>query len=472
MTEKKHGSTKEHGKPLAIKRKVKEPKRRWKRYFMGVATGLRGQMGQFLFTHGGRRDRVRLGQYLLKRYGGEQAVLCKNGRSALALALKAYCNKGDGVIINGFTCYAVVEAVREAGCVPIYADISSEDLNFNTSTLARVLSEHSFLEPTDVASERHTLDSRQNRPTGEPVGVGRNIRSEATQSKNAPKKNVSATRASTIIIQNTLGNPVDIVAIEKFAREHNLTIIEDLAHCAGVRYPDGREVGTVGVATALSFGKEKSIDTISGGAVVLRQTVTSNDIADLSPHKRPRASDTLRARFYPLFGAIYRGLSYVRLGGLWMRFLLKIHWVERSADNKMDLTRRIASFEAKIALKQMRELRKTGEKPLRDFVLVNNREEVLAELRKNGYFFDGFWYEKPVSPERYYKKVHFPEDKCPVAVAVSQKIINFPTYYSRGELKRAREIVKKVGEEWGNTATMQARDKVPPVIVKKEGKKS
>ena len=130
-----------------------------------------------------------------------------------------------------------------------------------------------------------------------------------------------------------------------------------------------------------------------------------------------------------------------------MRCLVKIHWVEKSADNKLDLERKIAKFEAKLALKQLKDLKKSGEGPLREFALVKDREELLKKLASAGYYFGGFWYERPVSPERYYKKVHFPEDKCSVAVEVAEKIINLPTYYSKEDLAPARKIIAEYMEE-------------------------
>ena len=359
-----------------------------KHYFLGAAARYsRKERLVHTFAVGREKDRAELSRYLGKRYGGE-AILCKNGRSALALALRAYFEPGDAVLVNGFTCYAVYEAVVSAGLKPVFADISLDNLNFNIDTLMNTIPDNS----------------------------------------------------RGIIIQNTLGNPVDIRALEKFAKEHNLMIVEDLAHCAGVRYADGREAGTVGVATALSFGKDKSIDTVSGGAVILRDPCKN---AIKVPSKIPKLSDHLRARFYPLFGAIYRGLSYVKLNGVFMRCLLAIHWVERSADNKLDLERKISKFEAKLALRQLKKLKKSGEPPLREFYLVNDRDKVLKELAKNGYFFNGFWYEKPVSPERYYKKVHFPASGCPNAVYASEHIVNLPTYYSKKALARAREIINE-----------------------------
>ena len=392
-----------------------------KHYFLGLAANYsRKERLAHTFAVGREKDRRKLCEFLEQKYEGK-AILTKNGRSALALALKAYFEPGDAVIVNGFTCYAVYEAIKAARLTPIWADISSESMNYDAKSLTDALRAGPA-----VAVSPTVLDSRL-RAAGVP-----------------PAPSPARVKPVGIIVQNSLGNPADIAAVEKFAKKHNLTIIEDLAHSAGVKYPDGRETGTVGVAAAFSFGKDKAIDTISGGAVVLRHPCKN---AIKAPSKLPKISDTLRAKFYPLFGAIAQGLSYVHLGGAWMRMLIKIHWVEKSADNKLDLTRKIAKFEAKLALKQFKELKKSGEQPLREFYLVNNRREVLKKLQKNGYYFGGFWYEKPVSPERYYKKVHFPESECPVAVEVAEKIINFPTFYNKKDLKTAKEIVANYMEE-------------------------
>ena len=360
-----------------------------KHYFLVMAAEYadRGWI-KHLFTIGRQRDLDALNRFLAQKYHGE-ALLCKNGRSALALALKKYFTPGDKIIVNGFTCYAVYEAVKTAELKPVFVDISQEDLNFDYEKL-----------------EKH----------GDAKGI---------------------------IVQNTLGNPVDMKRIEKFAKEHEMLIIEDLAHCAGVRYADGREAGTVGVACALSFGKDKSIDTVSGGAVVFRGEESNN----AKKIQGPRPSDHLRARFYPMFGALCRTLTYVGLGGALMRALVKIHWVEKSADSKLDLNRRLSKFQAKLALQQLRDLRRAGEPVLREFCFVRDRAEVLKKLQKKGYYFAGLWYEKPVSPERYYKKVHFPENECPNAVYVSEHILNLPNYYTRKDLVTARKIIKEYLEE-------------------------
>ena len=384
-----------------------------KHYFLGLAAKNKDSL-KFLSTRGNEKDYTNLKRYLGEKYNGE-AILCKNGRSALTLALMAYFNKGEKILVNGFTCYAVYEAVKAAGLIPVFVDISQNDLNFNVESLSKATDK-------DCAG---------------------------------------------IIVQNTLGNPVDIKAIERFAGENGLIIIEDLAHCVGIKYKDGREAGTVGAATALSFGKEKSIDTVSGGALVLRYPCNllrknSDNVSKTTkipgrrviaePDSEPKRSDILRSRWYPTFAKWCRGLTRIHLNGILMRILLKFHWVEKSADNKLDLKRLPATFEAKFALEQFKNLKKNGEPPIRTFYLVHNRDEVLVELKRAGYYFDGFWYEKPVSPERYYKKVHFDEEKCPVATRVAKEIINFPTYYPNTELKDAYKIVENYlvkGEENG-----------------------
>lgn len=356
-----------------------------KHYFLGAAANYsRKQRLAHTFAIGKQSDIDDLKDFLGKKYDG-RAIVTKNGRSALALTLKHNFEKGSRIAVNGFTCYAVYEAVKAAGMEPVFVDIDKKDLNFNLNTLKSI-------------------------------------------------------KADGIIVQNSLGNPVNITAVEKWATENDTKIIEDLAHCAGIKYDDGREAGTIGVATVLSFGKDKSIDTISGGAVIFRDKIPK--IAD--PRMRPRFSDHFRERFYPLFGAISRGLTRIHLGGVFMKFLLLTHQVQRSADNKLETNRKISKFEAKMALRQLQNL---DEGPVRNFFLVKNRAEVLKKLREAGYYFDGFWYEKPVSPARYYEKVGFPEDACPVAVEVAEKIINVPTFYTEEQLAPALKIINKYVEK-------------------------
>lgn len=363
-----------------------------KHYFLAQASRFSaGERFRRLFTIGTKKGQAQLCDYLAKKYGSDYAhvAIVKNGRTALAIALKSALEPGSKVVVNGFTCYAVLEALKAADMTPVFADINPETLHYDAKILESLLKK----EPSVKA----------------------------------------------IVVQNTLGMPVDIARIEKLTQKNNLLIFEDLAHCVGVSYADGREVGTVGVAAALSFGKEKSLDAAAGGAVVIRDL---NLPAVKTPTKRAKFADTFRARFYPTFCAFYRLLAKIKLETFWMGFLIKTHQVERSANNKLDFSRRAPLFVSKIILKQLQALPK-NRPPIRKFVLVKNRDELLAKLKRKGYHFDGFWFETPIAPERFYKKANYDEAACPNATEVAKTIINLPTHYDESILNQALKIIKE-----------------------------
>ena len=320
----------------------------------------------------------------------DRVHLMNNGRSAITAGLKQVLPNGGGVIINGFTCYAVVQSIEAAGCKPIYADIDEKTLNFNVKTLTKALKKHP--------------------------------------------------EARLILIQNTLGITVNIKEIEDFAKNHGLIIAEDLAHCAGFKYQDGREVGSIGAFSALSFGKGKSLDSITGGALI----INDKKIPKFNfKNKSPKLSDTLRARWYPLLASIGRGFSKVGLAKYWYGPLIKMHFIERAVDAKLDLERRPAHWQSRCILRQLNKIDQDGAAPVRTHRFVKNRKKVIEELDKNGYNFREVWYDVPVSPIRYYKSVNFPEKECPVSTKVAAKIVNLPNYYPSYKLNQAIKIIER-----------------------------
>ena len=362
-------------------------------YFLGQAANYKGlKTWKHFFAFGTKDDSEELRAYLAAHYGTtkDHVALYHNGRSALAVAMRKLLPQGSEVIITALTCSAVVQAVRAAKCVPVYADIDMEKLHFGPEELIKAIKTHD---------------------------------------------NVSA-----VIVQNNLGIPCDIEIIEKICKRKKLVLIEDLAHCAGVFYEDGREVGTVGRVTCLSFGKGKSIDTISGGAVVFRN---EEDEPPKQPEKRPKLGESMRDRWYPVFAGQIRTLYYIGLGKFLTAFLIKIGCIERSADSRLATNTRLTHWQAKLALKQLKSLPRNGREPIRDYYLVKHRKELLHKLEKYGYVFNDIWYDTPVAPARYYKKSKFHEDECPVATAVSKHIINIPTHYAKSDLVTAYNIIKE-----------------------------
>ena len=359
-------------------------------YFLGQAGNFKAKdILRHLFAFGTPKSMSALRTHLSERYqvAPERIAFYQTGRTALAVAIKATVPKDSKVIITSLTCYAVVQAVKAAGCVPVFADVNPKTLHFGAAELKTAL-------------------------------------------KRCPS-------ARAIIVQNNLGMPVDITAIKRVAGKR--VIIEDLAHCAGISYPDGTEAGTVGQAAILSFGKGKSIDAITGGAVILREPSLPNPT---QPTKKPRLCDNLQARFYPLLGATIRGFYHLKLGRIWTSLLLKLHFIQRSADAPLDFTRRITYWQAKLALRQLQNLPK-NRPPIREFYLVEHRDRLLKELEQKGFIMYDIWYDCPVAPERYYKKVNLDEAECPVAVQLSQQLVNLPTHYGKKAMEPARKIIAK-----------------------------
>lgn len=361
-------------------------------YFLGQAANYKGKTLRHFFAHGKKADSDTLRAYLAARYGAtvDHVALYHNGRSALAVALQMLVEPNSRIAVTGFTCSAVVQAIRAADCTPAYVDIEPDTLNFSPEELLRSLKRH---------------------------------------------KDISA-----VIVQNSLGRPCDITTIEKICKKRGLVLIEDLAHCAGLRYDDGREAGTVGRAACLSFGKGKSIDTISGGALILNN---DSDPKIAQPASRPTFGDSARDRWYPVFAAQIRFFYRLGLGKIFTSFLIKIGCIERSADAKLNTAVRLTHWQAKLALSELQSLPKKSRPPLRDFYLVKNRSEVLKRLSKLGYIFNDTWYDTPVAPARYYKKMHYDESECPVATAVARHIVNFPTTYPKKSLIPAYKVIKE-----------------------------
>ena len=377
-------------------------------YFLGQAANYRGRVLSHTFAIGKKSDFEALKAHLAKRYNvpAEQVFLYHNGRSALSAGLRSMVPRKNGehpgVLVTSLTCYAVVEAVKSAGFTPVFADVDPKTLHFNGEMIEKAFKKH---------------------------------------------KDIKA-----VIVQNNLGYPADIKSIKSSVRKHNLVLVEDLAHCAGISYKDGKEAGTVGDFAALSFGKGKSIDTISGGALVIRSREityvergrykTKEVKLPKAPTKRPKFGDRFRDRFYPLFGKMIRFFYFFRLGRLFTSFLLKTHQIKRSADADLDLKVKLTNWQAKLALKQLEALPK-NRPPIREFFLVDDRDIVLNELERKGYVMNDTWYDIPVSPERYYNRVHYQENECPNAVEIAKHIVNLPTHYKKSELKTARKIIER-----------------------------
>lgn len=405
--------------------------------FLGQASNYRGRrIWRHLFAHGSAADSRRLRQALARRYGATTLAdvqLYHTGRSALAAAIQSLVPAGSPVIVPGLTCIAVIRAIKAAGCTPVYVDIDPATLQYDLAALARTLKQLSTPRPTPA----------------KPLQLD---------------KSDKVCYTGIVMAQNTLGRSLAMGKIQPLADAAHFAIVEDLAHSAGRFYPDGREIGTVGAAAVLSFGKGKSIDTIEGGAAILRRTafpvaqphVTSKSATPQSfaasstpaaplqplaqPTTQPRRSDQLRDRWYPVFGWLARGFYHLGLGRFFLGALHRLHWLARSADAVLDPDQVLPDWQAKLALAQLSTLPAT---PLREHYFVQDRPAVLQSLARAGYQLAEIWYDTPVSPARYAAEAAFPTKACPQTVWVAAHIVNLPTWYPETKLSPARALIQQ-----------------------------
>lgn len=191
-----------------------------------------------------------------------QAWAFFSGREALyALLSTLKLTHGDEVIVQGYTCIVVPNAIIAAGGTPVYADIDEETLNLSKKTVESILT---------------------------------------------PK-----TKA--IICQHTFGIPAPLKELRALCDAKGIVLIEDCAHII-LEKMASESIGSVGDAVILSFGRDKAISGVAGGAAIVRKRALAEGIAQLATKRAPvRTSVIVRLLLYPLLYGTARPLY--RFGG-------------------------------------------------------------------------------------------------------------------------------------------------------------
>ncbi len=149
--------------------------------------------------------------------GVPYAVAVNSGTTAILTALAGLgIGAGDEVIVPGFTFVASISAVVYAGALPVLAEV---DASLN-------------LDPADV------------------------------EAKITPR-----TRA--ILAVHMLGNPARLRELSAIAERHGIALVEDCAQAFGASY-EGKAVGSIGVAGAISFNVFKTITCGDGGMLIMK----------------------------------------------------------------------------------------------------------------------------------------------------------------------------------------------------------
>jgi perosamine synthetase len=157
------------------------------------------------------------------------------GRVAFHAILRALgIGPGDEVIVPGFTCVVVPNAVRFAGATPTYADVEPGGYN---------------LDPRRVSE-------------------------------------VVTPRTRALVIQHSFGIPAQIDELRGLAARHGLLVVEDCAHSLGGEHA-GRRLGTVGDAAFFSFQWSKPLTTGLGGMAVTSDGMVADRLRRLHQEAVP-----------------------------------------------------------------------------------------------------------------------------------------------------------------------------------------
>lgn len=353
-----------------------------------------------------RTDVKNLDRYLEERYLGKVLLLYKC-REAIQLALKlADLPEGSFVAINGFTCFAVYEAIKKARLEVEYLDVD-DSLNFSPSTLKSGL-------------------------------------------KLNPK-------IKAVIVQNTLGYPCQIEEISHICRKNKIILIEDLAHSVGTLYKNDQEAGTFGDFTTLSFSQDKIIDGISGGALITRNRKSHFEKNLFSVP----TSQQLKGRFYPLLTFLIRSTYPIGLGKIihqilkffnllpkpmdeiskelhklpnWYCSLTKYQFERLEKD--LDHRRKISAIYSKevdqLVLSQQVIRQIPLSSNLRFPIFVKNRGNLISYLKRSGIYVSDIWYDAPIAPKKYSHLTDY-KGQCKNSEKVSQEILNLPTHINISE---------------------------------------
>ncbi len=379
------------------------------------------------------RSRDALAEAAKMRFGGE-AFFYGSARSALYDYLRGLeLPDQSEVVVTGFTCEVVANAVVQAGLRPVYADIDPETLGTDPTSVLRVLSD----------------------------------------------------RTGAIIVQHTFGNPADLQDLLRLARDRGLPVIEDCAVALGSAH-EGRPLGTFGDAAIVSFELSKTITSCRGGMLVVQgpeDTVARHRKryeAVPEPSRRHAAAVLLqlglsgflyRPRLYPLGRPVADALfrlgvfrpstlpvelragrpeAYlVRLSGGQARILLR-QW--RRLPGLVEHTRALsARYEAALsACSGVRIVAPGPEACLVRFPLMTPSRERLSQRFEEEGIELGLWFTAPLSsPSVDHAAFGYRAGDCPQAERVAALICNLPAHprITPAVAEKVIELVRRVHAE-------------------------
>jgi dTDP-4-amino-4,6-dideoxygalactose transaminase len=396
-------------------------------------------------------DDLKLAKTLLKKsniknidiklpgFDNKEHFYTNTGRASLYILLKALnISKGDEVVIQSFTCVALVIPLLWLNIKPVYTDIDLKTFNM-------------------------TLDLLKKRIT-------------------------EKTRA--VIVQHTFGIPTEVEKIKEYIdklnedreKDKKIYLIEDCAHCLNIQYKD-KYLGSFGDASFFSFGQDKVVSTTQGGCLIANKKEIESRVVGEYNRVSDMPDDIVKYNLrYPIFWDIIKKtyfspkflsksnrFSKLTIGKALILLFRFFGLIKKQASNndfgnpnkdvfklsikqkhvlknQLEKLDRLTKHREKIVLEYSKLLDQDLKGSLIRYPLVvDNPAIVKNKLQKIGVI-SGNWYNYPVIPKGLdLKKIKYHIGRCPNTEYIMEHMINLPTGI---DVKKdsVREIVSIVGD--------------------------
>lgn len=187
---------------------------------------------------------TRFEEDLAKFVGVKRAVAVVNGTAALHIALKvAGVEANDEVLMPSLTFIATANAVSYCGAIPHFIDVHEETLGVDPYKLDAYLTKISELRNDEL------FNKETNR------------------------------RIKALVPMHTFGHAVHLDELVNLVEKYHLVLVEDAAESLGTYYK-GKQTGSFGKVSAISFNGNKIMTTGGGGAIL----TDDEALADYAKH--------------------------------------------------------------------------------------------------------------------------------------------------------------------------------------------
>lgn len=361
--------------------------------------------------------------------GNGKVVTFAAGRMAFYVLLRSWgVGKGDEVILTGFTCSVMANAILRTGAKIIYADIDKDTLG-TTSQLEHLITEHTKV----------------------------------------------------IVAQHTFGIPCRIDEISKIAQKLNVRLIEDCAISLGSKYK-GKTLGTWGNAAIFSTDHTKPLNTLIGGFCYISDTDTYfkvRAIRDESPNLSKEKQQAVVKRYIienKIERISHKGyilMSYYSLLKAKLKISVQSPYMDGEdmpycGQSHYPYPAQLPSVLAYIGIKSLEQyteniaLRKEYASLIlsslngKGYVpsMITNPEADIVPLRipiltdrikQERYPVDStyIWYKSPiVNTTQPLYEFGYTKEMCPIAESVCQEIMNIPLSYDSKKMNKLIHMLK------------------------------